>query len=80
MAANREKTRLLDGLQGASALVGITLGGIPLVAWAVGRESGGLLGWVFGWSPSGSLAYVLPVVVIVAAIGVIAILEAMKRT
>jgi hypothetical protein len=80
MAANREKTRALDGLQGASALIGITLGVIPLVSWAVGGQSGGLLGRIFGWSASGSLAYVLPVVVIVAVIGLIAILETMKRT
>lgn len=79
MAANREKTRLLDGLQGVSALIGITLGVIPLTGWALGAQSGGLLERIFGWSPSTSLAYVLPVVVIVLVIGLIAILEAMKR-
>jgi hypothetical protein len=79
VGANREKTRALDGLQGVCALAGITLGVIPLISWALGGESGGLLGRIFGWSPSGSLAYVLPMVVIVVVIGVVAILEAMKR-
>jgi uncharacterized membrane protein YeiB len=79
MAANRERTRSLDVLQGMSALGGITLGLIPLVGLVVGAESGGLLGRIFGWSPSGSLAWVLPVVIIAVAIGVIAILEVMKR-
>lgn len=41
MAANREKTRLLDGLQGVSAIIGITLGVIPLIGGAVGGQSGG---------------------------------------
>ena len=41
MAKSGEKTRLLDGLQGVSALIGITLGVIPLIAgpWA-GRLGG----------------------------------------
>jgi hypothetical protein len=52
---------------------------IPLASWAVGGESGGLLGRISGWSPLGSQAYVLPVAVIAVAIGVIAILEVMKR-
>jgi hypothetical protein len=79
MAASREKTRAIDGLQGVCALIGITVGVIPLASWAVGGESGGLLGRISGWSPLGSQAYVLPVAVIAVAIGVIAILEVMKR-
>lgn len=79
MAGTNDRMRAIDGLQGVSALVGITLGVIPLVGWAMGTESGGLLGLVFGWSPSGTSAYVLPVVVVVAAIGVIAALEMVKR-
>ena len=78
MAANREKTRLLDGLQGVSAIIGITLGVIPLISGAVGGQFGGLLRLIFG-SLSGPMAYVVPLVVIILTIGLIAILEAMKR-
>ena len=78
MAANREKTRLLDGLQGVSAIIGITLGVIPLISGAVGGQSVGLLRLIFG-SLSGPMAYVVPLVVIILTIGLIAILEAMKR-
>lgn len=80
MASSSEKPRSLDVLQGIVALGGITLGAIPLVGLVLGGGDGGLLGRVFGWSASGSLAWVLPVVVIAVAIGVIAMLEAMKRT
>lgn len=79
MTANREKTGLLDVLQGVSALIGITLGVIPLVSWAVGGQAGGLLRLIFG-SLSGPMAYVMPLVVIILTIGLIAIMEAMKRT
>ena len=79
MAANREKTRLLDGLQGVSAIIGITLGVIPLISGVVGGQSGGLLRLIFG-SLSGPMAYVVPLVVIFLTIGLIAILESMKRT
>ena len=78
MAASREKTRAIDGLQGVCALIGITVGVIPLVSWG-SEGSPGDLGRISGWSPLGSQAYVLPVAVIVVAIGVIAILEVMKR-
>jgi hypothetical protein len=33
MAKSGEKTRLLDGLQGVSALIAITLGVIPLIKY-----------------------------------------------
>jgi hypothetical protein len=78
MAKSREKTRLLDGLQGMSALLGITLGVIPLISWVLGGSSGGLLRLIFG-PLSGVMAYAVPLVVVVLAIGLIAILEAMKR-
>jgi hypothetical protein len=78
MTKSREKSRLLDGLQGVSALIGITLGVIPLISWALGGSSGGLLQLILG-PLSGAMAYVVPLVVVVLAIGLIAILEAMKR-
>jgi hypothetical protein len=50
---------------------------IPLISWVLGGSSGGLLRLIFG-PLSGAMAYVVPLVVVVA-IGLIAILEAMKR-
>lgn len=63
---------------GYPLILGITLGVIPLLSGVVGGQSGGLLRLIFG-SLSGSMAYVVPLVVIILTIGLIAILEAMKR-
>lgn len=78
MAEKHGKTPAIDGLQGASALFGITLGLIPLVRWVLQREHGAIFRWMFG-DPSGSMAYAVPLVVIVATIGFIAALEGLKR-
>ncbi len=78
MSKNSNKTRSFDGLQGACALIGITFGGIPLIRWTITGEHGALFRWIFG-NTSGSMAYVAPLVVIAAAVGVIAALEGLKR-
>jgi hypothetical protein len=76
MASTR--TRAIDGVQGLVALVGITLGAIPLVRWIVQDEHGGLFRTLFG-THTGAMGYVAPILVIVAAVAVIALLEIPKR-
>lgn len=78
VAATRSQTRVIDGLQGIAALIGITLGLIPLVWWALDGQHSAIFRWVFG-APSGSMAYVVPLVVIAVVIGFIAVLERLKR-
>jgi hypothetical protein len=78
VAASSERTRSIDGLQGAVAFVGITLGAIPIVRWAIQEEHGALFEWLFGVQ-MGSMGYVAPLAVMVVAIGIIAALEMTKR-
>ena len=42
VAKTRSKTPAVDGLQGVAGLVGITVGAIPLLRWAVEREHGAI--------------------------------------
>ena len=72
------KGKIIDGLQGFCVLVGITLGLIPLATWIFQGRVSGLFQWIFG-AASGSTGYLGPVIVIVAAIVLIGILEAIKR-
>ncbi|WP_158892643.1 hypothetical protein [Amycolatopsis anabasis] len=72
------KNRTIDGAQGVFALIGITVGAIPLVRWMVDGQHGGLFRWLFG-THSGSMGYVLPIVVIVVAIAFIGALEIVKK-
>lgn len=71
-------SRTIDGLQGLAALVGITLGAIPLVRWVAQGRHGGLFRWLFG-DHSGAMGFAAPLMVIAVAIGVIAALEGWKR-
>ncbi len=57
--------------------MGITLGVIPLAQRVLGANQGGLLRWIFG-QPAGSMTFVIPAVVIAAAVGVVAVLELAK--
>lgn len=77
MAKTHSKTPAVDGLQGVAGLVGITVGAIPLLRWAVEREHGAIFRWIFG-NPSGAMGYVAPLLVIVATIGFVAALERLK--
>jgi hypothetical protein len=76
--ATDEGRRRLDAWEGAAGFVGITLGFLPLVQVLLGRGSG-LWRAVLG-GESGSMAYVLPLAVIAAAVAIIAWLESRKRT
>jgi len=60
------------------ALVGITLGVIPLAQRVLGADQSGLFRWIFG-QPAGSMTFVIPVVVIAVAVGLVAVLELAKR-
>lgn len=70
--------RAFDGLQGGVALIGITVGVIPLIQFLLGADQSAVFRWIFG-QPVGSMAYVLPAAVIAVAVGVIAALELAKR-
>ncbi|MDQ3988104.1 MAG: hypothetical protein M3291_02695 [Actinomycetota bacterium] len=50
---------------------------IPLAQRVLGANQGGLLRWIFG-QPAGSMTFVIPAVVIAAAVGVVAVLELAK--
>ncbi len=76
--ATDEGRKRLDVWQGAAGFVGITLGLLPLVQVLLGRGPG-LWRAILGGAP-GSLAHVLPLAVIAAAVAVIAWLESRKRT
>ncbi|SHF66865.1 hypothetical protein [Streptoalloteichus hindustanus] len=69
--------RTIDGLQGACAIVGITIGVIPLVRWVATDRHGGLFEWVFG-ARGGVSAYLVPLLLIAVAVGAIAALEKAK--
>ena len=77
-ASSSERTRAIDGLQGGVALVGITLGVIPVARWAIQEQHGALFEWLFGVQ-TGTIGYVVPLAVIAVAIGTIAALEMTKR-
>ncbi|MCK2238845.1 MULTISPECIES: hypothetical protein [unclassified Crossiella] len=68
----------IDGVQGVIALVGITLGGVPLVRWFIEGQHSGPFRWLFG-EQTGTMGYVAPLLVIGVAIGLIAVLERRKR-
>jgi hypothetical protein len=78
MAASRDRAGAIDAFQGLFAFVGVTLGVIPMVRWAIQEEYGALFEWLFGVQ-TGSMGYVTPLAVIVAVVGAIAALEMMKR-
>lgn len=71
-------TRTVDGMQGLVALIGITLGVIPLVRAAYGGGPGWLLGWLPGME-GGATTYVVPIVIVVVAVAVMGVLERSKR-
>ena len=77
MAVDEGRKRL-NAWQGAAGFVGITLGLLPLVQVLVGRGPG-LWRAVLG-DESGSVAHLLPLAVIAAAVAVVAWLESRKRT
>lgn len=75
MASNRART--IDGLQGLTALLGITLGVLPLIQVLVGGHPG-LLRVVLD-EDAGSMIYAVPIAVVVVMAVVIAVLEGTKR-
>lgn len=75
MATHRART--IDGLQGLTALLGITLGVLPLIQALVGGHPG-LLRLVLG-EDAGSMTYAAPIAVVVVIAVVIAVLEGTKR-
>ena len=76
--ATDEGRKRLGAWQGAAGFVGITLGLLPLVPVLVGRGPG-LWSAVLG-EESDSMAHLLPLAVIAAAVAVIGWLESQKRT
>ena len=64
--------------QGVAAFVGITLGVIPLVQWLLTDATGSLWQLLPGGG-SGTPALVAAVVVLIGAIGAVALLERGKR-
>lgn len=71
--------RTLDALQGVVAIVGITVGVIPLVRWTLHGEHGGAFQLLFG-SPDAPMAYTIPLLVIAAGVALIALLEWAKKS
>lgn len=71
-------TSAIDGVQGVIAIAGITLGVVPLVKWLFVQEHTGPFRFLFG-QQTGAAAYVVPLLVIVAAFVVIGVLETRKR-
>ncbi|MCO1582693.1 hypothetical protein M8C13_43805 [Crossiella sp. SN42] len=68
----------VEGAQGVIALIGITLGAVPLVRWLIEEQHSGPFRWIFG-ELTGTMGYLGPLLVIAAAIGLIALLELRKR-
>jgi hypothetical protein len=68
----------IDGLQGVLGLIGITVGVIPLVRWMIQGEHGAAFRWLFG-TPTGVLAYAVPLAFSGVVIAAIAGLEMLKR-
>lgn len=70
--------RSADSAQGLLALIGITLGAIPLIQVVVTGHTGWLLGWLPGMESS-PMIYVLPIAIVLAAVAGIGGLERGKH-
>ncbi|GAA2840513.1 hypothetical protein [Crossiella cryophila] len=68
----------IDGAQGVIAIVGITLGAVPLIRWFIEGQHSGPFRWIFG-EQTGTMGYVVPLLVIGVGFGLIAVLERRKR-
>lgn len=73
-----QRTKTYDVLQGVCAVIGITFGLIPLVKWFIDGTHNGPFRFVFG-TPTGAMAYLAPVIVIIAVFALIALFEGLKR-
>jgi hypothetical protein len=69
--------KAIDGWQGLCCFLGITLGVIPLIQFALGVRRGGLLRFVLGEQPGAAL-WIAPTAVLVVAVTAIALLERRK--
>ncbi|MFB9317151.1 hypothetical protein [Cryptosporangium minutisporangium] len=69
--------KAIDGWQGLCFFLGITLGVIPLIQFALGTRRGGLLRFVFGDDP-GAARWIVPLVILAVAIAAITLLERRK--
>ncbi|MFG1927889.1 hypothetical protein [Cryptosporangium sp. NPDC048952] len=68
------KNKTIDGWQGFLALIGVSLGVIPLVQYAIGVRRGGLLRFVLGDDPGAAL-WIVPLVILAVVAVVILLLE-----
>jgi hypothetical protein len=73
-----QRARRIDTAETIGALVGITLGVVPLVQRVTRHEQGWVFRWLFGELQDPS-AYVLPLLILVALTAAIAALEMIKK-
>ena len=66
--------KAIDGWQGFVGFVGITLGVIPLIRYAIGGRRGGLLRFVLGDDPGAAL-WIVPLVILAVSAAAILLLE-----
>lgn len=71
-----ETSKKRDGVQGVAAVVGITLGVIPLLQMVFSGRPG-LLKFVLGNDP-GVIGYVVPAAILLIAVAAVAVTEAKK--
>lgn len=70
--------RHIDGLQTLVAILGISLGVVPLVRSALSGEPGRLYDWLLG-ETNRVFEYLAPLAVVVIAVVLIAVLDSSKR-
>ncbi|KWT63845.1 hypothetical protein ADL21_00320 [Streptomyces albus subsp. albus] len=78
MAKESEQSKVIVGIQSVAVLAAIPLGAIPLVKYITENDHGGLFRALFG-EHAGSMALVLPGLVIVVALVIVGVLEVVKK-
>ncbi|MFE1177593.1 hypothetical protein [Streptomyces sp. NPDC058773] len=78
MVKASEQSKVFEALQTVAVLVAIPLGVVPLVKYLASDDHGGLFRALFG-ERTGTMAIVLPALVIVVAAVLVGVLEVMKK-